>query len=118
RGRRELVGAARQDVALLVQAVDAADALGVHEVGRVPPARGIEDEVVRPLVGVGLRLRAGRHGEPERDRQAEADQGTLLEEIASLHEVYSSRNREIYRFMAALIPATCDELHPNSRASW
>ena len=61
RCRRELVRALRQNVALFVEPVDVAHALGVHEIRRVPSARGIEDHVERPVVGrLLLRLRQER----------------------------------------------------------
>ncbi len=84
RGRGELVRAVREDVAFLVEAVDAADALGVHQVRRVPAAGGVEDDVVRPLVGLVLRLPRGpAAGQAERNGQAEAGQAAEFEEIAS-----------------------------------
>ena len=74
--RRELVRALREDVAFLVEAVHFVDALGVHQVGRVPAARGIEDEVERPLVRrLFLHRRAHERGHAAGAGEAESGEG-------------------------------------------
>ena len=50
----ELVSSMSQNIALFVQAVDFVDPFRVHQIGRVPPPRGIEHYIVGSLVWVSL----------------------------------------------------------------
>ena len=89
--RGVLVVAAGEDVAFLIESIDAADPLRVHQQRRVPAAGRVEDEVVRPLVrGVPLLGGLGA-GITERSREAEASESAELEKIATIavHGGYS-----------------------------
>ena len=82
--RRELVRALREDVALLVEAVHFVDALGVHQVGRVPAARRVEDHVERPLVRrLLLHRRAQQRGEAAGASEAKPGKAAEFQEVTS-----------------------------------
>src|SRR5262249_44248899 len=91
RRRGVLVSALSQDVAFLVESVDPTSPLGVHQVGRVPTARGIEDDVVRSLIGLRPLVCTSQRRKGERHGNAEAGKAAQLEEIASVrqHDGYS-----------------------------
>ena len=80
--------ALRLDVPFLEKAVDAADALGIHEVRRIPAAGGVEDDIEWAFVGRGLSLGSPgpRPRKTERHRQAQARGAAQLQEVATVHD--------------------------------
>ena len=71
-GRRVFVSAARQDIAVAIKAIDAFDPLRIHQVGGVPAARSVKDDVERSVIWFGPRLGAGGERKTKRNSHAEA----------------------------------------------
>src|SRR5262245_55585957 len=82
--RGKLVGAFGEDVAVLVEAIDLVDAFWIHQVSRVPPARGIEDDEEGAGVRLVVVLFSLRFGQAYGHSQTEAGKAAKLQKIASV----------------------------------
>src|SRR5688572_23896850 len=82
-GGSELVASVRQYVAFLVEAINLTDTLGIHEIGRVPTARSIKDDIIRTIVSRML-LRVRLKGRPNRRGNPESCQAAEFQEISPM----------------------------------
>ena len=79
-GRRgEFVVPLGQNIAVLIEAIDLAHAFRVHQVRRVPAARSIENDVVRPFVRRSFALAAARAKPGQRKRCRESQPAPAAE---------------------------------------
>jgi hypothetical protein len=93
-GRRKLVGAPGEDVAFLVEPVDFASSLGIHQIRGVPTTRRVEHDVVGAFVRIA-RLRTDRVGKPERGGYPYAGEAAELQEITPGVEVLTHRGNRV-----------------------